>query len=289
MRKYQADGEPRQSNLLGYFASGGGAFVGEEVLLGEAGLGAEVRAAEVGDLGGFPAVEVVAAGEGLENPRVDGEGFEAAGSEKENAVGDLFTDALECEQALFGFGVGGVFSGFEPTGVRGEETGDDGDVAGAKAERAGAKLLLGNGGEFRPSGQGVGSVGQGAAVAGGEQGLHLFDLGDLLGGTANEAEEGFAKRLAEDAQAGKGVHGGGQVGIAAPGQQVGSGGWAAQVVVKRGRRGCGIGVVWRGELKSAVTGDEANEDVVAGPLAFEGVLRAGVPAKGLPTVEQLGE
>jgi hypothetical protein len=57
-------------------------FPAEEVLLGEAGEGAEVGAAEVGDVGGFPAVEAVAAGEGFEHPRIHGEGLEFAGAEE---------------------------------------------------------------------------------------------------------------------------------------------------------------------------------------------------------------
>ena len=69
------------------------AFPAEQILLGEAGEGAEVRAAEVGDLGGLPAVETVAAGEGFQDPGVDGEGLELAGAEEEHAVGDFFADA----------------------------------------------------------------------------------------------------------------------------------------------------------------------------------------------------
>ena len=42
-----------------------GAFVGEEVLLGEACERAEMRAAEVGDLCGLPVVEAVAARHGF--------------------------------------------------------------------------------------------------------------------------------------------------------------------------------------------------------------------------------
>ena len=132
-----------------------GAFVGEEVLLGEAGVGAEVGAAEVGDLGGFPVVEAVAADHGFDDPGIDGEGFEAAGAEEEDAIGDFFADAGEGEEAGFGFGVGGVFGGGEPGGVGGEEAGDGGDVAGTETEGTGTKLVFGYGGEFGPGGEAV--------------------------------------------------------------------------------------------------------------------------------------
>jgi len=41
-------------------------------------------------------------------------------------------------------------------------------------------------------------------VALGEEGHHLFDLDDLLRRAAEEAEEGFAEGLAQDAQTGEG-------------------------------------------------------------------------------------
>ena len=60
------------------------------------------------------------------------------------------------------------------------------------------------------------TVGYRRTVAFGQQGAHLFDLDDLLGGAAEEAQQCFAERLAEDAQTGKGGKAGGEVGVAAP-------------------------------------------------------------------------
>ena len=70
-----------------------GAFPGEEVLWGEDGGGAEVGAAELGDMGGGRVGELVAPGHGFDHPRVDGEGFELASAKAEDAVGDFSPDA----------------------------------------------------------------------------------------------------------------------------------------------------------------------------------------------------
>jgi len=107
-------------------------------LLGEAGLGAEVGAAKVGDLSGFPTVEPVATRHGFDYPGVHGKCFQAAGAEEEHAIGDFFADAGEGEQEDLGLGVGGALGGVEPTGVLGEKGRDTGDVAGAKTKGAGA-------------------------------------------------------------------------------------------------------------------------------------------------------
>jgi hypothetical protein len=127
-------------SVLPYYSCGAGegALVGEEVLLGEAGLRAEVGAAEFSDLPGLPVVEAVAAGHGLDNPGIHGKGFQAPGAEKQHAVGDFFTDAGQLDQPGLGLGVGRVLGGGEPTGIGGEETGDAGDVAGPEAQGAGA-------------------------------------------------------------------------------------------------------------------------------------------------------
>lgn len=130
--------------------AGGVAFVGEEVLLGEAGERAEVDAAEVGDLGGFPALEAVALRHGFDDPRVDGEGFEFSGAEEENAVGDFFADAGERAETLFRGGVGERFGFVEPAGMGGEELGGFGNVAGAETEQAGAEIAFGDAGELGP-------------------------------------------------------------------------------------------------------------------------------------------
>jgi hypothetical protein len=66
-------------------------------------VGAEVCAAEVGDLSGRPAVEAVVAGQRLQDPRVHREGLELPSAKKQNAVRDLRAYARQLEQA----GVGG--------------------------------------------------------------------------------------------------------------------------------------------------------------------------------------
>jgi hypothetical protein len=61
-------------------------------------------------------------------------------------------------------------------------------------------------------------------VAFGEEGDHLLDLDDLLGGAAEEAEEGFAEGLAQKTEAGKGRDALREMRIAAPGERIGQGG-----------------------------------------------------------------
>ena len=119
-------------------------------MLGEAGEGAEVGAAELRDLGGLPADEAVAACEGFEHPGVDGEGCEFARAEEQDAVGDFLADAGEFEQTRFRGGVGEVLGLIEPAGVCSEEECGLVNEARAEAELAGAEIGFGNGGELRP-------------------------------------------------------------------------------------------------------------------------------------------
>ena len=48
---------------------------------------------ELRDLRRFPAIESISAGERLQNPGVDGEGFQPARPEEEHAVGHFLADA----------------------------------------------------------------------------------------------------------------------------------------------------------------------------------------------------
>lgn len=123
--------------------------------MGESGGGAVVDAAEVGDLGGGPVGQAVAAGHGFEHPGVDREGFGVAEAEEGDAVGDLFTYAGEGEEARFGGGVGQGGGLVQPGGVGGEEVGGLFDGAGAEAEFAGAEVRFGGGGELGPGGEGA--------------------------------------------------------------------------------------------------------------------------------------
>lgn len=118
--------------------------------MSEAGERAEVNAAEVSDLGGFPASETVALRHGFDDPRVDGERFESSGAKQEDAVGDLFTDAGERAETVFGGGVGERFGFVEPAGMRSEELGGFGNVTGAETEQAGAEIAFGDARELGP-------------------------------------------------------------------------------------------------------------------------------------------
>ena len=124
-------------------------------MLGEAGEGAEVRTAKLGDLRGFPADETVARGHRLQNPGVHRKSLQSARSEEQHAVGDFFAHAGEFKQAGLGRGVGERLGLVEPAGARSESACGFGNVARAKSELAGAELGFGNGGEFGPGGQAV--------------------------------------------------------------------------------------------------------------------------------------
>jgi len=132
-----------------------GALVGEEELLGQAGERAEVGASELGELWGAPTFEAVATGEGLEDPHVDGKGFEPARAEEKDAVGDFLPDAGELAESGLGGGVGESFGFLKPAGMRGEKAGGFADVFGAKTEQAGAEVAFGDGCENGPGGEGV--------------------------------------------------------------------------------------------------------------------------------------
>ena len=189
----------------------------KQILLRQPGQRPEVGATEMGHLGGFPAGEAVATLHRFDDPYVHGKRFEPTGTKEEDAVGDLFADAGKGAEADFGFGVRDALGFLQPTRMRGEELGGFRNVAGAKAEEAGAEIGFGNGGKFGPSREAV-KVGRDLrAVAGGEEREHLFDLDDLLRGAAEEAEERIAERLTQDAEAGKGVEGDGELRVAAVG------------------------------------------------------------------------
>lgn len=257
-----------------------------------------MRAAEVGDLGGFPAGEAVAALHGLDDPHIDGKRFESTSAEEEDAIGDFFADTGERAETLLCAGVGERFGFIEPAGMRGEELRGLSNVARAEAEEAGTEGGFGDGGELGPGGQAVNSVQNFCAVALCEEGHHLFDLDDLLRGAAEEAEQGFAEGLAQDAQAGKRGEAGGKVRIAAPRERVGEGGEIA-VEAKVGAQGWAGGVFEcggcgplerRGRLRAGGPRSHlADADEVVRPMAEKSGVGLAVPTEGLAAVESFGE
>jgi len=127
-------------------------------------------------------------------------------------------------------------------------------------------------------------------VALGEEGDHLFDLDDLLGGAAEEAEERFAERLAENAEAGETDHAAGEVRIAAPGERVGERGEVAVDAEIAGERGLGGGGERGGGAPlEAIVGREAKLGEMRGPGAEPGVVGLAEPAEGLAAVEGFGQ
>ena len=58
-----------------------------------------MRAPKLGDLRGLPLIELITAGKSLQNPRIDGESFQFACAEKQNAVSDFLADAGKFDAA----------------------------------------------------------------------------------------------------------------------------------------------------------------------------------------------
>ena len=143
-----------------------------------------------------------------------------------------------------------------------------------------------------------------------QQGNHLFDLNDLLGGAAEEAEQRLAEGLAQNAQAGKRGEAGGEMGVTAPRERIGQFARVAGRVEIVGDRGSGdrdqrVGGrpmelameprrPRRGSLRTrrgrrvSIRRTERETDEVR---AEDAVPDAGVtaPAEGLAAVERFGE
>lgn len=132
-----------------------GAFPREQVLLGEAGDGSEMHAAEVRYLSRRPTGQSVAAGHRFDHPGVDREGFEVAETKKRHAVGDFFAYTGQGAERSFGFEVGQRGGLFQPAGMGHQKLSGAFDVAGPKSELAGSQLFLRNGRQLLPRGQGV--------------------------------------------------------------------------------------------------------------------------------------
>ena|SRR5579884_2402461 len=129
------------------------ALESEEKLLGQAGKWAEVDAAEMRHLGRPPAPQTITLRHGLEDPHIDGKGFELGRAEKQHAVGDFFADARQFAKLLLGRRVGQGSGGFKPAGMGGKEACGLVDIAGAKAEQAAAEFGFGNFRKFGPGGK----------------------------------------------------------------------------------------------------------------------------------------
>ena len=282
--------------------AGGAAFPSEKILLREPGEWPEVGTAKLGDLSWFPTVEPVAAREGLENPRIDGKCCELAGPEEEDAIGNFFTDARKRAEPSFSVGVRHNLGRFEPAGVRRQKLGGLGNITSAEAELAGAQGGFGDNGEGRPSWQRVSGACSAELRPGGdfrwlrgamalcEKGQHLFDLADLLGRAAQEAKEGFTKRLPEDMQALKFLEALREMRIASPRQGIGECGEVAvgpEIGCERSSGGGGSG--GRGDPFQALFRPEAEPDEVVRPLAKPRAVRLLMPAESLTAIQRFRE
>ncbi len=124
-----------------------GAHVVEEVLLGVAGVGAEVGFYKVFEaFGGGLAFWEVELLDGFLDPDIDGEGVLEAVGEEEDAVGDFFADAGELAEGCAGGGGGEGAEGFEVELACSDDAGGLEEVGGAEAHFAIAQVLFFEGG-----------------------------------------------------------------------------------------------------------------------------------------------
>jgi len=128
----------------------------KQILLGKAGERAEMGAAEMGDLRGFPIFQTIATGESFEDPRIDGEGFKFTGPKKQHAVGNFFTDAGQFQETGFRGGVGELFSFVEPTRTGSDKFCGIVNVARSESEQTRAEISFGDVRQLRPSREAVG-------------------------------------------------------------------------------------------------------------------------------------
>ena len=179
------------------------AFAVEEVLLGPAGVGAEVGAGELSQLAGGDAsfAGEVDAAEGALDPHVDGEGVVESAGEEQGAVGDFLADPGQFDQFFQRAVVVHRAQGVEVELAAIDQSGGSEEVFGAEAEFAIPELLV--------RGAGDGGDGRERVVLGvnrlaeplRKQTDDLADLDDLFRRTGDERGETFPGFLADDAQA----------------------------------------------------------------------------------------
>ena len=179
------------------------AFVEEEVLLGPAGVGAEVGAGKFAEFAGGDALFAgeIDAAEGALDPHVDGESVVESAGEQQHAIGDFLANAGQFDQ-LFEGAV--VFH--RPQGMKVNLAAIDHARGGEEVFRTEAEFAIP---ELLVRGAGDGGNGREGVVLGvnrlaeplGEQADDLTDLHDLFGRTGDERGEAFPGFLADDAQA----------------------------------------------------------------------------------------
>ena len=140
------------------------------------------------------------------HPDVDGKSFRAAIGKEKDAVGDLFSHALD----FLKFGTGGISwhvgNPFQRHFAGGNLARGDEEMPGAKSEAAGAKLRFRGESDTGRFGKGMKTFPDLLPEGAPQFMVDLFDLHDLFKGRADEIAERLPWFLPEDSQArGKGL------------------------------------------------------------------------------------
>jgi hypothetical protein len=198
----QKSGQAAAYELSGVDAAALGAFAVEEVLLGPAGVGAEMGAGELSQLAGGDALFAgeIDPAEGAFDPHVDGERVVESAGEQQRAVGDLLADAGEFDQFFQRVVVVHRAQGVEVELPAIDQARGGEEVFGAEAEFAVPELLVRGAGDGGNGREGVMVGVDRLAEPLGEEIDDLANLDDLFRRTGDERGETFPGFLTDDAQ-----------------------------------------------------------------------------------------
>ncbi len=268
------------------------AFAIEEVLLGPAGVGAEVGAGELSQLAGgdaFLAGEVDAA-EGAFDPHVDGEGVVESAGEQQHAIGDFLANPGQFDQLFQRAVVFHRAQGVEVELAAVNQAGGGEEVFGPETEFAIPELLVRSAGDGGNGREGVVLGVNRLAEPQGQQTNDLADLDDLFRRTGDERGETFPGFLADDAQAVMVAGGLVEQGVAGKGfEDFRQGNVERQVALDGNGRwsmvdgGWGNDVPFKGVVSLSQPPDFLADD------ADEPAIGVALPAKGLAAFQRGGE
>lgn len=209
-RSYSA-GENRTSTRFSFIRGRefiGHAHVMKEILLGQAGVRAEMRARQFFDAIAFGARFAEINPQRFFDPHIDREGGGKIVGEEENAVGDFFADAGKFAKGGAGFFQRQLLKGFEVELAAGNNFRGREEVRGAKSHFARAQVCFGERSEALRRWEGKMIGVDFVSVAAAERFNDLLDLDDLFRGREDEGGERFPVVLSEQAEAAAGFDGG---------------------------------------------------------------------------------
>ena len=191
-----------------------GSHVVEQILLGVAGVGAEVGFGKMLQAFAFgAAAREVKFLQGFHDPHIYRKGGLEPIRKEEDAIGDFAADAGEFQELVAREFDGQLADPVQIDFSFGDEARRFEQVRGTETHFAGAQFGFGGAREARGGREGEGGCVFGRGVNGiaeafTEQPDDLTDLDDLFGGRQDERGEAFPRVLAQQAQAAAGGHGG---------------------------------------------------------------------------------